>query len=408
MTHHIRNTCRLCDDSRLSAVLDLGSTPLANAYSSDPRRADEHYPVYLVRCEGCGHVQLPVVVDPRVLFSDYSYRSGTASSFRAHLSKLAWSLKEAGHRTLVDIGSNDGTLLALCKEIGLLGIGVDPAQNLAAAASQRCCLTVPAFFNGDVARELRAILNYSPDVVTGLNVFAHADDLGAIADGVRELIGNTGTFVFEVSYLLDVLEKNDIGTLYHEHLSIHHVAPLTDFFRRHGLALVDVQRIPAQGGSIRGFVRRDPDTATIGGTERIAECIGLELDMDLAGWPARVRKERLETMALLAPYLSRPKPNHPEDSREGGRLAIYGAPARLTTYAYALGLRHQDVTCVFDDEPRKVGRFTPGLRWPIVPSSELMARNPAAILVASWNYFEAIKAKFPNYEGQWILPPRQA
>ncbi len=212
------------------------------------------------------------------------------------------------------------------------------------------------------------------------------------ADSARELIHPDGTFIFEVAYLLDVLEKNEVGTLYHEHLSHHHVAPLVEFFRRSGLELIRVERNGSQGGTIRGYVRcsgvADQSVADMMRVERAL------LPKLLQNWPETIRREQSDLMVAIEPYRAR-------------GLAVFGAPARLTTYAYAMHLEHRDVACVFDDEPKKLGRFTPGLRWPIVPSSELMARNPPAVLVAAWPYLADIQKRFQDYKGAWLVPPRK-
>ena len=389
MTYSTRTDCRLCSGP-LALVLSLPDTPLANSYPTRKAEAQPHYPLYLSQCEECGHVQLPVVVEPGLMFQDYPYTSSTAASFRQHVQLLAGDIASPG-ALLVDIGSNDGLLLSEAQGLGMKALGIDPARNLAAEATARGQITLPAYVTPTVAQSVRNLVG-APMVVTALNVFAHADNLDAIAEAIRVLIEPSGTFIFEVAYLLDVLERNEIGTIYHEHTSHHHVTPLVKFFRKHGLELCHVDRVASQGGSIRGYVRAGgvPGPA-VGYLTRLESDVMPRL---LKDWQARIRREQIGLVEQLEKYR--------------GSLAVYGAPARLTTYAYTMGLRAEDVTCVFDDEPRKVGRFTPGLRWPIVPSSELMARNPAAILVASWNYFEAIKAKFPNYEGQWILPPRQA
>lgn len=393
MNYKLRDTCRLCEKPGLTRVLTLPDTPLANEYVKPPR-AQELYPMSLFQCGSCGHVQLPTDVDPRMLFSEYSYLSGTAASFRTHMWDLAVELYRNGHRTMVDIGSNDGTLISAARNVGMRALGIDPACNLAALASAKCCVTIPAFFTPDLAKEVRSILGRPPDVVTALNVMAHCNDMGAFADAVREIIGETGTFIFEVAYLLDVLMKNEVGSAYAEHVCHHHVTPLVQFFDRHGLVLQDVHHVPTQGGSIRGYVGTDRNKvspsirlALAEERERIPEL--------LASWQSRVDAEREATLAELRPYL-------------GQGLAIYGAPARLTTYAYMLGLKPTDVMCVFDDNPLKVGRYTPGLHWSIVKSDSLPAVNPQAVLIAAWPYADAIKAKFPHYKGQWILPRRSA
>lgn len=390
MSHSIRKSCRLCSSEALRLVLDLGHTPLANEYPPEPR-PQRCYPLHLVECESCGHVQLPVVVDPELLFGEYAYTSSTAASFRQHVQQLAAEVSGPGE-TLVDIGSNDGLLCREAQALGSRTLGIDPARNLAAEATQRGQITLPHFMTRQLAVDVRKLLRHAT-VVTALNVFAHADDLGEIADAVRELIYPSGTFVFEVAYLLDVLEKNEIGTIYHEHLSHHHVAPLIPFFKNRGMSLVRVSRVPSQGGSIRCYVRGttgdvpDPSIGSLLALERE------RLPALLNGWPERVRQEQVRLITKIGRYA-------------GNGLAIYGAPARLTTYVYTMGLRQSDVTCVFDDEPKKLGRFTPGMHWPIVSSSELMERNPPAVLVAAWPYFEDIKRRFPDYRGEWIVPER--
>lgn len=396
-----RTECRLCSGP-LSEVLRLPDQPLANEYPDGVAVSlgipQDTFPVVIAQCGACGHVQLQTVINPLRLFSEYSYTSGIAASFRKHIGELAKSLYAAGHRTIVDIGSNDGTLLQACRELGMVGVGVDPARNLAAEASQRGNLTIPGFFNVDTARQLRELFGKAPDVVTGLNVFAHADGLGEMADGIRELIGDTGVFVMEVAYLRDVLDKNECGTLYHEHVSTHHVAPLVKFWRAHGLEVHDVERIPAQGGSIRVVVTADPGRERMGhgsvnrGLIALLDDERVVLPPLLANWQSRVTSEIERTRHELRPYLAQ------------GPIAIFGAAARLTPYVYTLGLGKGDVSCVFDDEPRKIGKFTPGNFWPIVDSRELVGRNPRAILVASWNYAQDIMKRFPEYHGAWLVP----
>ena len=389
MTYSTRTSCRLCSGP-LALTLSLPDTPLANSYATSKAGCQAHYPLYLSQCEECGHVQLPVVVEPSLMFQDYPYTSSTAASFRQHVQLLAGDIASPG-ALLVDIGSNDGLLLSEAQKLGMKALGIDPARNLAAEATARGQITLPSYITPTVAQSIRNLVG-APMVVTALNVFAHADNLDAIAEAIRVLIEPSGTFIFEVAYLLDVLERNEIGTIYHEHTSHHHVTPLVKFFRKHGLGLFRVDRVASQGGSIRGYVRANGVPGP-----SVSYLTRLEADVIprlLGDWQARIRREQVELVALVEKYR--------------GELAVYGAPARLTTYAYTMALRGDDVSCVFDDEPRKVGRFTPGLKWPIVPSSELMARNPPAVLIAAWPYADAIKARFPDYRGEWILPPRHA
>lgn len=387
MTFHTRTTCRLCDSSSLEIVLSLPDTPLANELPAAPLPSgQDHFPLYVVQCQACEHVQLPIVVDPKRLFGEYRYVSGTSATFRAHLEEQAATLacgRPPGR--VVEIGSNDGTLLDAFRRREWSVLGVDPAAALAFGATERGSPTIPGFFTGQLADQLLALFHGPADLVVANNVFAHADDLHGIAAAARRLIGRQGTFVFEVAYLPEVLRKNAWDTIYHEHLSHHHVAPLHGFLKRAGMLLGTARQIDAQGGSIRCFASAE-GRATL----PPLNTVDASLDkVDVAGWPERIQEERVRFFARAGKWL-------------GKGAAIYGCPARLTTWTYTMGLRAGDISCVFDDNPHKIGRYTPGLFWPIVSSAELMQRDPPAIIVAAWPYIDEIKAKFPDYRGEWV------
>lgn len=392
MTHHIRTTCRLCDAPLPSTrIIDLGNVPLANEFVSAPGVPQDTFPLFVVECSACHHVQTPVVVDPKRLFSEYSYTSGNAGDFAKHLVSLADALYDTERyltpKPVVDIGSNDGTLLRLLRERGFATIGIDPARNLAAEASQAGNLTVPAFLTVEVARQIRELLGGGPKIVTALNVFAHSDGLHELATSMRVICGESGRVIIEVADLAAIARRGDISGLYHEHVSIHSLRPLIAFLARHDLTVTDASQQEVQGGSIRVYAspRGKP----------IAEDMTAMFDPPpLSEWVARIARDVADLREKTAPYV-------------GNGLCVFGAPARLTALAYSLEMRRDDVACVFDDEPRKVGKFTPGLHWPVVSSAELMARNPPAILVASWNYFEHIRKRFPDYRGKWLVPNRE-
>lgn len=408
MSFTLRTTCRLCDhplgDKR---VLDLGNVPLANEIWSDhPALEQEAFPLYVVQCSACQHLQTPVVVDPKRLFSaDYAYRSGNAGDFKAHIEDLAKSLEEcdAGYQHY-DIGSNDGTLVRALRRLGVSAVGIDPARDLAADASQSGALTIPAFLTVEVAQNLATCVGRG--IVTALNVFAHADDLAELAAAIRILCGFRGYAIIEVADVSNVIRTGDVSTVYHEHLSHWHLRPMVTFLAKHGLTVTHAERVAAQGGSIRVHASQ---TGSRHSTPIPEEALAQFDPPPASEWQARADRNTAALKEKLLPYMPRNDGgSEVGESIPTPRLAVFGAPARLTALAYSLGLKREDVICVFDDEPRKVGKFTPGLHWPIVSSAELMKRNPPAILVASWNYFDHIRARFPDYRGEWIVPNREA
>ena len=253
-------TCRLCQSKNLQFLFALKPTPPANEFLPAPPidGAQDHFPLDVYQCGNCGHVQLIHCVDPERLFRNYVYVSGTSQVFVKHFEEYAAEVIRyvplvPGDRVL-DCGSNDGTLLSFFQKAGMEVLGIDPARKIAEEATRRGIPTWPEFFD-QRARKLTthpAKEFGTAQVVTANNMFAHADGLPDILDGMASLLDPKGIFVFEVSYLLDVIERNLFDTIYHEHLSYHSVKPLVSFMQRHGLKLV---RVLADGSTASGEVR---------------------------------------------------------------------------------------------------------------------------------------------------------
>ncbi len=281
MTHlcRRRDTCRLCSARDLEHVMSLTPTPPANAFVPADR-LDTPQPVFpldLFFCRACAHVQLLDIVDPEYLFAHYVYVSGTSRVFVEHFRRYAEAMirdyMPASPAVVVDIGSNDGTLLRHFAGQGYTVCGVDPARDIAEQATASGIPTLAAFFTPGVAAGLRD--RYGPAaLVTANNVFAHADDLDAIVEGVKALLAPRGVFVFEVSYLADVVEETLFDTIYHEHLAYHTVVPLVGFLGRHGLELIRVERVETHGGSIRCVAQR------AGGARSTDESVARAVEME--------------------------------------------------------------------------------------------------------------------------------
>lgn len=407
--YEIRSTCRLCASPDLERLLTLPDTPLANEYPKDVPNPfplvpalgraftqQDRFPLYLVGCSACGHVQLPVVVDPELLFPPtYPYQSGTSPVFREHLVKLAATLAgmlEPG-AGVYDIACNDGTFVDELRQQGLEAYGVDPAAPIDDPALHR------AFFTEGWARNHRDGHDPGTDCITALNVFAHVDDLDDFTRGVRTLLEPCGLFVVECGYLSDVVKGGFFDVAYHEHLAIHHLSPLVRFFRKHGMTLVDAHRIDSQGGSFRAYIR-NCSTQHAGGddghnlqTTRLQDLLDEESRSQLwdgvrdmgnvrAGWGVRGVRDRIKAKAPLV---------------------VYGAPAKLTTLLHAT----DTVDCiewVADDNPLKVGKYVPGTRIPIRPVSELYEKRPKRVMLASWNFSGEIRQRHAELGCEWVMP----
>jgi len=400
-----RTDCRLCAGSELELVLALTPTPPANAFVP-PAERDKPQPVFpldLFLCKSCFHLQMLDVVDPRLLFENYVYVSGTSPVFVRHFQDYAAELirryQPAPGALALDIGSNDGTLLRFFKEAGLAVLGIDPARSIAEAATQAGIETAVGFFTPEFAERLHAERGPAT-IVTANNVFAHIDDLAGVVRGVRSLLAPGGIFAFEVSYLVDVVEKTLFDTIYHEHLSYHSVRPLVRFFADHGMELIEAQRIPSHGGSLRGIaqLRGGPWKVgpSVGEALTVEERLGLDKTESFRAFGRDIDRVKAELRRVLQGFKA-----------AGKSIAGFGAPAKATTLMYHFGIGPEIVDFIVDDSPLKQGLLTPGMHIPVLGSSALAERNPDYLIVLAWNFAQSIMAKHGAYRaagGHFVVP----
>jgi 2-polyprenyl-3-methyl-5-hydroxy-6-metoxy-1,4-benzoquinol methylase len=402
---HRRASCALCDSNRLEQVLALEPSPPANSFVPFERLdvVQQKFPLDLAICRDCSHVQLLDVVDPRILFEDYVYVSGTSPVFVDHFRRYAADTAEllglASGDFVVDIGSNDGTLLRFFQAAGCKVLGIDPARSIAEAASASGVETLTEFFTPDVAREIRDSRG-AARLITANNVFAHAEDLGAILDGVRALLSADGVFVFEVSYLVDVYEQTLFDTIYHEHLSYHSVGPLEKFFAANSMELIDVLRVPSHGGSIRGFAQlakgKRPIRRSVHDLIELESHLMLDRPATFESFAARINGLKAELRTLLARIKG-----------DGACVSGFGAPAKATTLLHHFELGPEFIDFIVDDSPLKQGLFTPGHHIPVLSPAVLEERHPDYLVVLAWNFAQSIIASHAGYTsrgGQFIVP----
>lgn len=403
-----RKACALCaaPEASLTKVLELAATPPANEFVREDElaQAQDLIPLTLLLCGACGHLQLAEIVDPRRLFQHYVYVSGTSSVFVAHFARFA---KDMVARLgldptsfVVDVGSNDGTLLKQFQAIGVANVlGVDPAVEIVKEAVAAGVPTREGFFTAALAHEIRATQGPA-DLLCANNVFAHAEDLAGFAEAVRALLAGEGVFVFEVSYLVDVIQNLLFDTIYHEHLAYHALDPLVRFFEGLGLRLFDAERVSTHGGSIRCFVCQA--RARHVSTDRLAGLLRAERELGLFSPDVYARfKQRISDLGRQL------RDRVTEVRAQGQRLAGYGAPAKLTTLMYEFGLDQNSIDFIVDDSTWKQGRYTPGTHIPVLAPAELLHRRPAWCVVFAWNFADSIVKKNAGYTaggGRFIIP----
>lgn len=376
MTDCVRITaCRLCDSHDLDRIVSFTPTPPGDQYLKEPR-PQTCYPLDLAACRSCGAVQLMDTVDPRLIYSDYTYTTSISKGLDAHFVSYA---DEVVHRTskgyglfAVDIGSNDGTLLRQLWLRGYRVLGIDPAKEIAERATAAGIPTMCAFFGKTVADSLVDTHGYA-EVITANNVIANVADLHDFMEGVKALLAPDGTFVFETGYWPAIVRNNLIDTIEHEHIHYFAVTPLLRFFLRHGLELFAVEEQPTKGGSLRGYVRR-------AGTLPPDESVNRFIDNER--WTPRL-----------------PQPNGTLDKPDDQRWVGYGAAVGSTLLLYQ---GWGDVlTELWDDNTSRHGLYSPGFHLPVVaPNSS----QPDRIVILAWRYAEMIMAAHPEHKGKWIIP----
>ncbi len=407
IAHYSRTTCRLCGSGELVEAFKLTPTPLANALVSagQKSRAQPIFPLDVYLCENCKHIQLLEVIDPKVLYEHYVYVSGTSPVFVRHFQSYAeemgnkYCLSDRATSLVIDIGSNDGTLLSSFKSLGFRILGVDPAIEIAEKANRNGIPTLVDFFSNDVAKQIVAKYGNAA-IVSANNIFAHIDDLGAFLDGIKTLVADHGIFTFEVSYLRDVIEKKLFDTIYHEHLDYHLLEPLVKFFASKGMEVVDACRVDTHGGSIRCIAQKQGGRHAI--SQSVADLIQEEHECGLHKLDTYKEFSRqIDAIGTnLLQLLSQLKAS-------GKSIAAYGAPAKAVTLMYHFGIGPDVIDFIIDDSPWKQGLFSPGMHIPILPHSTLAERQPDYLLVLAWNFAPSIIDKnkeFREHGGKFIVP----
>lgn len=390
--------CRVCLGPDFEDVLDLGSTPFADDFLTPDRLREEQpeFPLRLVVCRGCSLVQLSYVAPREALYqTGYPYVSSTTESGVGHYHRMAQDVVSrfappAGALS-VDIGSNVGVLAEGFQNLGMRAIGVEPAQAIAKMADARGIPTVNEFFSAQLAERL--ILDYGQaSVVTGTNVIAHIDDLHDLMLGVRWLLAPGGVFVFEAPYLLDLLEKCEYDTIYHEHLSYLAVGPVRRLCEVFGLEVFDAEWVPIHGGTLRYFIAA---RGAYPAGESVCDFEARERALPdlLPKFQPRVRAHRDALVDLLCDL-----------KNQGKRIAAVSAPAKGMTLLNYCGIGADVLDFVTEKAPLKIGKFTPGSRLPVLPDAALVERQPDYALLLAWNFAQEIMANQDGFNGRFIIP----
>ncbi|MEV8535722.1 class I SAM-dependent methyltransferase [Streptomyces sp. NPDC051211] len=397
MTH-----CRVCSGP-LTEFLDLGAQPNSDAFPR-PGETDGEYFFRLAvgLCADCTMVQLMEEVPrERMFHEDYPYHSSGSSVMREHFEDTARQLlagPAAGPDAfVVELGCNDGVMLATVAAAGVRHLGVDPSAGVADRAREKGVRVRTAFFEEATAREIAAAEGRA-DVVYAANTLCHIPYLESVFRGLDALLKPDGVFVFEDPYLGEIVERTSFDQIYDEHFYFFTARSVRNLARRHGFELVDVVRLPVHGGEVRYTLARQGSrlpTAAVSALLAEEESAALADPATLDRFAAAVRRTREELTGLLGRLRA-----------EGRRVVAYGATAKSATVANYCGIGPESIEFVCDTTPAKQGRLTPGSHIPVLPAEAFAAPYPDYALLFAWNHAEEIMAKeqaFRASGGRWIL-----
>jgi len=392
MSYQTITQCRCCLSTNLKLCLDLGEQPLANAYH-DGTRSLKSYPLAVNVCQDCWHMQLTVVVDPKVMYTEYAYASGDNAALREYSKQFAeeygkalkrWGVYPSKKKTVLDIACNDGTQLDAFKELGWDTYGVDPAENLVALANHK----VVADFWGDSAVKFLGERHGATtfDLITAQNVFAHTHDVEGFLRTCKKVMHDTSVLIIQTSQA-NMIKKNQFDTIYHEHLSFFNTNSMTTLVDRCGLKLQRVNYTPIHGMSYAFVITRKElklpyDVGNAWESEYASGLYGPDL------YDA-FRQNATQIIVQLG-FIT-------ENLRKRGyKLIGYGAAAKGMT---VLNASKVSLDYIVDDSPLKQGKLTPGMNIPIVSRDVLAAESSdtrIAFVPLAWNFFEEISANIKS------------
>lgn len=398
--------CRFCGSPLTHTFVDLGMSPLSNSYlrSEDLGRMEPFYPLHARVCDQCRLVQLEEFESPQAIFSDYAYFSSCSDSWLAHAKEYAdrmisrFGLNQSSQ--VVEIASNDGYLLRNFREKGIPVLGIEPAANVAKVAEEAGIPTLVKFFGVQTARELVGE-GRQADLLLGNNVLAHVPDINDFVAGMKILLKPEGVITMEFPHLLQLMDKSQFDTIYHEHFSYLSFITAQRIFEKHGITLFDVEELPTHGGSLRVY-GRDAEYGSFPVSVNVERLVNREVAAGLttleayAGFAEKVRETKRRLLAFLI-----------QAKREGKTIVGYGAPAKGNTLLNYCGIRTDFIDYTVDRSTHKQGRFLPGTHIPVHHPDKVRETKPDYLLILPWNLKDEIMGQMAHireWGGKFVIP----
>ena len=403
--YSMKKKCRICSCKNLKMILDLGDQPPANSLLDKTQLSihEEKFPLRLFWCSECNLVQLLDIVNKEYLFKHYFYMTSASKPILSHFQQYASDiyeifLRKKSNPLVVEIGSNDGSLLFEFKKLGTEILGIEPASNLSKLANDSKIPTINDFFSSNLAKNISK--SNTASVIVANNVIGHIENLHDLMDGIKILIDDDGLFIFEVPYLIDLIEKLEFDTIYHEHLSYFSILPLMRLMDIHGMEIFDIQKQSVHGGTLRIFVSKKNNFPI---NESVKKYLNLEYEFGLnkiliyekfSNQIKNLKNEIYDSLKNL--------------KNDGKSIFGYGASAKGNVLLNYCKIDVNLLDFIIDTTPLKQGKFSPGMHIPIVSPNKIFTKgkNDVALLLA-WNYEYQILQKeidFTNKGGKFLIP----
>ena len=379
--------CPVCGGSRFEKVLDLGLTPLANNLMNDSSlsKIAVRYPLALVFCKYCNYVRIEQTVPNELMFGRYSYLSGVSKSTVEHFQELDLDMmnkanKKVSQLKIIDIGSNDGTLLSFLKTIGCSVLGVEPAENVAILANQRGIRTMNSFFDSNAVNAILSDFGKA-DFVSMTNVLTHVEHPNEMLSLAKSVLEDDGSIVVEFYYLPRLIKNLAFDQIYHEHISYFTLKNFSKIASSVGLDVYDAKIVDSQGGSLRTWL-------CLHGRKLVNQQVGQILSLEnshpmceatFASFASSIHSLRARIIDFVQDL-----------QRQGKRIVGYGAPAKSTILMNYCGFNSQAVEYVTDANPLKQGKFIPGTDIEIMSPDRINETQPEVIIIMAWNLSKEI------------------
>jgi len=391
--------CRTCNSDELTEVLDLGLHPLANSLLDDKENPEVKAPLVLIRCQNCTTIQLSINVRPELMFQEYLWVTGTTETAKNHCNELAKAIIqtfEEKHPRVLEIGSNDGTLLQALVDSGAEEvIGVDPASNLQPTHLKGHIKLVEGFFSHELARKLRSEIP-AVDIVVARNVLSHVPNLNNVMQGINEVICDQGMVVIEFHEASKILTELHYESIYHEHTFYHSIKSMQAALTQIGFTIFDVSKSPISGGSHVIYASRSKKKPT----KDLQKALQVEENLGVyeeSAWLDFAKRATANIDQLREIFRS-----------EGdSRWIAFGASARSSTLLNTIGESSKCLNQIADNNPLKQGKFSPGIRLQICNPLESIDSTVEKVFICAFNFeneiIEFLTTKL-EWNGEVILP----